>query len=308
MSRTPLTRLGLGIGWRPELALSIDRRNDLGFVELTAENIGGQDSGWGPGELPVPIQLLLERGVQAVVHGVSLSLGGADRPDRNRLRRLDNLARRVNAPFVSEHIAFVRGGEIETGHLIPVPRTYDSLEILVANVSEAQDHLSRPLVLENIAALFDWPDADMSEAEFLNELISRTGVGLLLDIENVYANARNLNYDATAFLDQLALHQIAYVHIAGGVERDGLYHDSHAHDIPDAVLQLLQQLCARVDVPGVMLERDDRFPDDLQFNAELDRIKAAIAAGDSRRLATGDSHHNSTSIGSLLLPESRELR
>jgi uncharacterized protein (UPF0276 family) len=274
---TALPHLGLGIGWRPELALPIDRRRGLGFVEILAEDLDPR------GPVPAPIERLRSRGVAVVPHGVSLSLGGAEPPDAARLSALSRLAERLGAPLVSEHVAFVRGGGRETGHLLPLPRTREALDVVVANVRAARAALPVPLALENVAALFEWPGAEMDEATFLAELLERADVLLLLDVENVYANARNHGHDALAFLDRLPLERIAYVHVAGGVERDGLYHDTHAHPVPAAVLDLLEEVCARAAVPGVMLERDDHFPSDAGLHAELDAIAAAAARGAARR-------------------------
>jgi uncharacterized protein (UPF0276 family) len=198
---------------------------------------------------------------------------------------LAKLAEKCQAPLVSEHIAFVRGGGRETGHLIPLPRTRAALDVLVANIRTAQAALPVPLALENIATLFEWPDAQMTEAAFLTEVLERTDSLLLLDIENVYANAHNHGYEAAEFLDQIPLQRIAYVHVAGGIERDGVYHDTHAHKVPRAVLDLLADLSAHSDLPGVMLERDDRFPSDADVNAELDAIAFAVKSGASQRVA-----------------------
>lgn len=271
------TNLGLGIGWRPEIALAIERRSDLGFVELVAENFDLA--------APVPraIERLRERNVALIVHGISLSLGGADPPDPKRLSNLAKLATKLEAPLVSEHIAFVRGGGREAGHLLPIPRSREALEVIVANIREAKKALPVPLALENIASLFEWPDAEMDEATFLTEILEQADVQLLLDIENVYANARNHGYDALTFLERIPLERIAYVHVAGGLEKAGLYHDTHAHRIPAGVLDLLCELCVRTRVPGVMLERDDRFARDEDLNAELDAIAAAMAQGAARR-------------------------
>jgi uncharacterized protein (UPF0276 family) len=266
MNRQRIEHLGLGIGWRPEIALTIDRRRDLGFVELLAEDFFDND------RLPLPIEQLRDRGVRIVPHGVSLSLGGAEPIDRGRLDALARLARRVDAPLVSEHIAFVRGGGIESGHLLPMPRTKEAIELVVANILEAKAALDVPLAVENIASLFEWPGAEMDEATFLAEVVERADVMLLLDIANVYANARNHGYDPHDLLDRIPLARIAYVHVAGGAERDGLYHDTHRHDLNRGVLDLLADLCARTAIPGVMLERDDNFPPDAQINAELDAI------------------------------------
>jgi hypothetical protein len=276
-----IAALGLGIGWRPELALAIARRRDLGFVEVLAEDLDAGDP------FPAPIEQLRARGVVVVPHGVTLSLGGAETPDCRRLRALARLAERLHAPLVSEHIAFVRGGGLETGHLLPLPRTREALDVLVANVRVAKAALPVPLALENVATLFEWPNPEMDEATFLTEVLERADVLLLLDIENVYANARNHGYDPVVCLERLPLERIAYAHIAGGIERSGLYHDTHAHPVPDAVLDLLEEVCARTDVPGVMLERDACFPSDVALNAELDGIAAAMARGAARLASRG---------------------
>lgn len=269
--------LGLGVGWRPELALVMHRRRDLGFAEVIAESLDPA------GPIPRPILQLVERGVAVIPHGIGLSLGGAEPPDPARLTHLARLAERLGSPLVSEHIAFVRAGGIESGHLLPVPRTREMLDILVANVRAAQAALPVPLALENIAALIEWPNAEMAEASFLAELLERADIRLLLDLENVYANARNHGGSTIEWLDRIPLERVAYVHVAGGYERDGLYHDTHADPVPEPVLELIEELYARFDVPGVLLERDARFPPDAELNAELDRIVLAMARGQARR-------------------------
>jgi hypothetical protein len=247
--------------------MTIEQRADLGFIEVLAEDF------WSERELPVAVEVLRDRGVTAIAHGISLSLGGADLPERDRLLAMARMARRLDAPLVSEHLAFVRARGIESGHLLPLPRTREALEIVVRNVRAAQAALPVPLALENIAALFEWPGAEMSEAEFLTEVLERTGALLLLDLANLHANARNHGLDPATFLAQIPLERLAYVHVAGGVTgADGLYHDTHAHPLPAPVLALLETLCERVTPPGVLIERDDRFPVDAAFNAELDAV------------------------------------
>jgi uncharacterized protein (UPF0276 family) len=269
--------LGLGIGWRPPLALAIERRRDLGFVEIIAESF---DLGRPP---PRPLEQLRRRGVAVIPHGIQLSLGGADPPDPKRLAALAHLAERLDAPLVSEHVAFVRADGVEIGHLMPVPRTRAALEVMVANVKAACAALPVPLALENVASLVQWPDPEMEEGDFLTELLDRTGALLLLDLENVYANACNHGFDARTVLGSFPLGRLAYIHVAGGLWRDGLYHDTHTQPVPEPVFDLLESLAARVHVPGVMLERDDDFPDETGLNAELDRLHAAVARGATRR-------------------------
>lgn len=270
--------LGLGIGWRPEIALFIERREDLGWVEVVAENVSR------PHAMPTAVRQLRERGVQVVPHGISLSLGGADPLDRPRVRALAQLARELDAPLVSEHIAFVRSGGVEAGHLLPVPRTREQLAVLVRNIRDAQAMLDVPLAVENIAALLEWPGAEMDESTFLGEIVDQTGVLLLVDLANVHANARNIGGDGSALLERLPLDHIAYVHVAGGEERDGIYHDTHASRTPPEVIGMVQTLSAIHEVPGFMLERDGDFPPDTDLHAELDAIALAIADGRQQRL------------------------
>jgi uncharacterized protein (UPF0276 family) len=271
--------LGLGIGWRPQIALAIDRDPNLTFVEITAENFASVAA------LPEHLHQLRARGLAVIPHGISLSLGGAEQIEPARVRHLAALAGALGSPLVSEHIAFVRAGGREAGHLLPISRTRASLGVLVENVRRAQDLLPVPLALENISALFEWPDREYDEADFLSELVERTGVFLLLDVANVYANHRNLGGDPEQFFSRIPLERIAYVHMGGGYENplDGVYHDTHAHAVPEGALGLLADLASRAEPPGVMLERDDDFPDERELGAELGRIRAALENGRERR-------------------------
>ncbi|WP_371676139.1 DUF692 domain-containing protein [Streptomyces sp. NBC_01276] len=269
----PMARLGVGIGWRPEIAEAVERLEHLDWVEVVAENVC-------PGHLPESLLRLRERGVRVVPHGVSLGLGGADRPDPAKLAALGERAVALGAPLVTEHIAFVRTSSpvLEAGHLLPVPRTRDALDVLCENVRIAQDALPVPLALENIAALFSWPGEELTEARFLTELVERTGVRLLVDVANLHTNRVNRGEDPSAVLDGIPLEALAYVHVAGGVERDGVWHDTHAHPVPPVVLDVLAALRERVDPPGVLLERDDDFPAEAELAAELVRIREVVTA------------------------------
>ncbi|MGA4797465.1 DUF692 domain-containing protein [Streptomyces lavendulocolor] len=271
-----MRELGTGIGWRPEIADAVEGLAGVDWVEVVAENVCA-------GHLPDSLLRLRERGVTVVPHGVSLGLGGADRPDEGRLAELAAKATALGAPLVTEHIAFVRAGgpltaspALEAGHLLPVPRTWDALDVLCENVRIAQEALPVPLALENIAALFTWPGEELSEGRFLAELVERTGVRLLIDVANLHTNHVNRGEDPAKALAELPVEAIAYVHVAGGVERDGVWHDSHAHPVPPAVLDILSDLASRAAPPGVLLERDDDFPPAEELAAELAAIRATV--------------------------------
>lgn len=270
--------LGVGVGWREEIAGFIAGLDDLRFVEVVAESID-------PRALPRPLAALRTRGVEVIPHGLRLSLGGAERPEGKRLDHLGRLAVAFGSPLISEHVAFVRAGGGETGHLMPVPRTQDALAVLIENIGIAQAALPVPLALEHVATFIEWPEAEMDEATFLSELLAATGALLLLDVSNLYANSHNHVYDPLAFLDRLPLERIAYVHVGGGVERDGIYHDTHTDPVVPGVLALVEDLCARTTPPGFLLERDDNFPPGSVLAGELAAIGAAVSAGVRRQTA-----------------------
>jgi uncharacterized protein (UPF0276 family) len=265
---SPSGGYGVGIGWRPEIAGYVADLPGLRFTEVIAESVHPHDP-------PPALTALRERGVTVIPHGVRLSLGGAEPVDPQRVAHLARCAEALGAPLVSDHIAFVRAGGLDVGHLTPVPRTRESLDVIADNVRRAQADLPVPIALEPIATLFEWPDPELTEGQFLTELLDRTGALLLLDIANVYANARNRGEEPTTLLDEVPLERVAYVHVAGGEEHDGLYHDTHTDPTPPAVLDLIRELCARHRPPAFILERDGRYPPAAELTAELDAIAAA---------------------------------
>ncbi|NMD56497.1 DUF692 family multinuclear iron-containing protein [Tsukamurella columbiensis] len=268
---------GVSAAWRPELAgmlLDGAREGAVAFTEIVAENVD-------PAGLPDELVELARLGVTVVPHGVTLGIAGADLPDPLRVQRLAELAVALNAPLVSEHVAFVRAGTVglddeagphddvlEAGHLMPAPRTAEALDVLVENVRAAQAALPVPLALENIAALFAWPEDGYDEPAYLRELVDRTGVRLVLDLANIYASCTARGADAAAELRRYPLEAVAYVHIAGGRFDGALYLDTHADPICPEVLDLLavwrdsQRSLGHVSaggeaLPGVLLERDE---------------------------------------------------
>jgi uncharacterized protein (UPF0276 family) len=268
--------LGLGVGWRPELALAISRHKSLGFTELIAEDFWAHP-------LPAAVESLRAKGMRLIPHGISLSPGGAEPPDSRRVRRLADLARACSAPLVSEHLCFVRAGGLESGHLLPLPRTGETLDIVVENLRAIRCGLPVPLAIENISAPFEWPHQELDEPAFLREVLLRADVLLLLDAANVHANAVNLGLDPVRFLDALPLERVAYCHIAGGIVRGSTYHDTHTRRTSAEALAVLEEVAARIEIPGVLLERDDDFPSEEELQAELADISSAVKRGGLRR-------------------------
>lgn len=256
----------LGIGWRPELALAISRRKDIKFVEIVTENY------WHLKELPEALKSLLESGLEIIPHCISLSPGSAEKPDPGRIKKAARFAELCGAKLMSDHVCFVRAAGLESGHLLPVPKSKESMKILIENVRRIKAEADIPFALENIASPCRWQDSDYDEAEFFAELLEETDSLMLLDLANLYANAVNHGFDPLNYLNKLPLHRLAYVHVAGGTVKGRVYHDTHAHPVKTGVYALLKYLSEISHVPKVMLERDDNFQTEEELNQELDRI------------------------------------
>ena len=254
-----------GLGWRPELAASIFANLDrIDVVEVIA------DDWFDAGKRDLHALRLLAAAVPVILHGTSLGLASSEPVDRRRLDRMARLVDAVRPLAWSEHLAFVRAGGIEIGHLAAPPRTHATIDGLQRNVLRAKSVIGSAPILENVATLIDPPLSDLPEGEFIRAAIRASETSLLLDLHNLHANATNFGYDADLFDDLL----IGYVHLAGGRRIGTRILDDHLHATPDPVFALLAELAARRDEPlTIVLERDGRYPPFAELLAELDRAR-----------------------------------
>jgi uncharacterized protein len=265
--REAARRPAVGLGFRAEFASHLVARPEVvDFVEVVAETCFTQ-------RVTRREACALAEMWPVVPHGVKLSLGSADGVDLDRARRLGALARQLRASVISEHVSFTRAGEVDIGHLTQLPRTREAIAVVANNVARVRRVLPDvPLLLENVAWSFRWPDDEMDEATFYHEIVEATGCELLLDLGNLYANAINEGLDPHAVLAGYPLDRVGMVHVAGGVREHGFYFDTHAHGIPEGVLALAREVVARRDVP-VLIERDANF-DFAEVAAELAWLRA----------------------------------
>jgi uncharacterized protein (UPF0276 family) len=215
------------------------------------------------------------------LHGVGLSLGGAERPDPAHLAALARLVDRFDPFLVSEHLAWCRIGDHCLPDLLPVPRTGEALACVTRNIAIVQEALGRQILIENPAHYMPL-DALWSEPEFLGEIVAQTGCGLLIDVNNVAVAAHNLGYHAGRYLASLPHDAIGEIHIAGHtpdpILGHGLLIDSHDAPVSDEVWDLLETLIGHAGPRPVLLERDGNVPPFADLMAERDRA-AAILSG-----------------------------
>jgi uncharacterized protein len=222
--------------------------------------------------------------IPLTAHGIGLSIGTDVPLDLDYLDKVAAIVERLQAPAYSEHLAFTRAPGRDLANLLPVPKTEAVAESIIAKVRTVQSRVPVPFLLENISYLFEWPDSDLSDAEFLNLICRETGAGLLLDVENLFLNAHNHGFDPYTFLDALPADLVKEVHVAGGMTvcKDFLQRpflaDSHSHPVPDGTLDLLDQVLARHTPETIVLERVDRLHAVGEILDDVARIRSRIAA------------------------------
>lgn len=198
------------------------------------------------------------------IHGVGLSLGSASGIDRAHLRRLKDVCDRFAPAMVSEHLAWCVGDGIYLNDLLPVPHDEEALRIVAENIEITQDALKRPILIENLSAYVGFANSTMDEPEFLSALVSRTGCGLLLDINNVYVSAHNLGFDAETYIAKLPGAAIGEMHLAGHAENatpDGpVLLDNHGSCIASKVWALYASALRRFGRKPTLIEWDSDLP------------------------------------------------
>jgi uncharacterized protein (UPF0276 family) len=242
-------------------------RDRLQALELTAEEFLAQ-----PERHAQELDRLCET-FPLLLHGIELSLGSDEELDTEYLDGFAALAQRIRAPWVSEHLAFVRSGKYEIGHLTPLPPTREAAQVVARNVRQLQSVLDVPILLENITSLVDLP-GEMTEWAFLRAILEATGAGLLLDVTNLYTNAINRGVDPWQELAQVPMEYAVELHLAGGIYAQDYLVDSHSAPIAEPVWELTAHILRHADIKAVLIERDMNFPPFGELLAEVERARA----------------------------------
>jgi hypothetical protein len=218
-----------------------------------------------------------------VAHSIGLSLGSAIFADDDYVEQLADCHRRYRFLWHSDHLSFAQvksasGHEQHAGMAVPLPFDFDVLELVTGRIRALSPRIPSPFLVENAVAYLTFSDQDMTEPKFLNALVRDSGCALLLDLHNLYTNARNHKFDASAFLRELDLDAVVEVHVAGGTEVAGMYTDSHSGPCPEPVWSLLEEIMPRTpNLKGVTFEfHESYFPvfGAAGVRAQLDRARA----------------------------------
>lgn len=264
--------INVGLGLRRDIAEEILENRILNpdFLEFAPENWMGMGGAW---------KRVMDRAVERypiTCHGLSLSLGSVEELDWKFISELKVFLDENRVGIFSEHLSYTKSRNAHLYDLLPIPFRQDAIDHVVDRIRRVQDALKRPLAIENVS-YYTPVAAEMSEIEFVNEIVEHSGCDLLLDVNNVYVNAFNHNYNAKEFIEHLPLERVAYIHMAGHeqVEPD-LIIDTHGQPIIDPVYELFEWTIQKMDPVPVLLERDYHFEDLEQIQGELTRIKSIL--------------------------------
>lgn len=259
----------VGLGYRRDMAdYFIDGSISPAFIELAPENwmqMGGQ---WKR-----TLDEVAEK-YPITCHGLSLSIGSPDDLDFDFLKNLKAFLDRYNVRIYSEHLSYSKCDNAHLYDLLPIPFRKDAVKHIVERINIVQNILERPLVLENVS-YYTPVAAEMTESDFISEIVTSSGCQLLLDVNNVYVNAFNHQYHADDFIDALPLDRVAYIHMAGHEKvSDHVIIDTHGEAIIDPVYELFDRTIAKLPAVPVLLERDFNIPSSEELKGELNRLES----------------------------------
>lgn len=262
--------LSVGVGLRSNHHHDIlTMHKQLAWIEVHSENF------FGGGESVSLLKEVREH-LPVSLHGVGLSLGSATGVDRYHLTRLKQLSDNIQPYQISDHVAWNMNQGIHHNDLLPLPYTEESLAVICRNIDHVQDVLQRPILVENPSTYLQYGHSTIPETTFLEEIVQRTGCGLLLDINNVYVNSQNHQFDPYDYVRHISPEHIHEIHLAGHTKREdiSLLIDTHEGTVCDAVMDLYGFTIQTCGMRPTLIEWDTHTPPLSTLVHEAKRIEA----------------------------------
>ena len=287
--------LGMGVGLRtkhyphvlehgPRGELSVD------WFEAISENT------MVPGGRPPRILDKVRAHFPVVLHGVSMNIGSTDPLDEAYLDRLDTLIRRVDPPWVSDHLCWT-GVDGRTLHdLLPLPFTEETVRHVSGRILHVQERLGRRIAIENVSSYVTFTQDEMPEWDFVAEIARRADCGILLDVNNIFVSAHNHGYAPEAYLEGIPVDRVFQFHMAGHSEQGDLFIDTHDHPVKEEVWTLFEKALERFGAVSTLIEWDDHIPPFEELEAHAARAREIIekVTGEVRNepRPTGDARNH----------------
>ncbi len=262
------TEYGVGIGLRvPHYRHILEKKPVVDWFEIISENYmidGGR---------PLSVLDSILDQYRVVQHGVSMYFGSAEPLSREHLRRLKTLVRRTGTPWLSDHLCWGSVDGTYTHDLLPMPYTFEAARVTAEKIRQAQDFLEVPIAVENVSSYAEFHVSEMTEWEFLNEVVERADCGILLDVNNIYVSSQNHNFDPKIYVDHVPADRVAQIHIAGHSKFEKYILDTHDHPVLDPVWGLYARAIERCGPTATLLEWDDSIPSFDEVHAEALKAK-----------------------------------
>jgi uncharacterized protein (UPF0276 family) len=217
-----------------------------------------------------PLQVLdqiLDR-YRVVQHGVSMYFGSAQPLNREHLKRLKILTRRTKTPWLSDHLCWGSVDGRYTHDLLPMPYTFEAVKTTASRIREVQDYLEIPIAVENVSSYAEFHQSEMTEWEFLNEVVEAADCGILLDVNNIYVSSQNHGFDPLDYVNSVPAERVAQIHVAGHSKFEKYTLDTHDHPVLDPVWRLYARAIERVGHTATLLEWDDNIPSFDEVHSE----------------------------------------
>jgi uncharacterized protein (UPF0276 family) len=274
------TDYGIGIGLRvPHYDHILSEKPTVDWFEIISENFmvdGGR-----------PLKVLdqiLER-YRVVQHGVSTYFGSAQPLDREHLKKLKRLVKRTKTPWLSDHLCWGSVDGRFTHDLLPMPYTFAAAKVTARKIREASDFLEVPIAVENVSSYAEFHVSEMTEWEFLNEVVEQADCGILLDVNNIYVSSRNHNFNPFDYLNGVPAERVAQFHIAGHTKYQKYILDTHDHPVIDPVWKLYEHAIRRSGKTATLLEWDARIPSFEEVHTEALKANRFIENLESKPIA-----------------------
>ena len=266
------TDYGVGIGLRiPHYDHILAKKPTVDWFEVISENYlvdGGR---------PLAVLDKILEQYRVVQHGVSLYFGSADKPNRSQLRRLKNLVKRTNTPWLSDHLCWGSVDGSYSHDLLPMPYTFAAAKRTAEKIKYVRDFLEIPICVENVSSYTEFHVSEMTEWEFLSEVVERADCGILLDVNNIYVSSKNHRFNPYDYINQVPRERVAQMHIAGHTKFEKYILDTHDHAPIDPVWKLYAHATKLCGVTATLLEWDDKIPSFDEVHDEALKSKQYIA-------------------------------
>lgn len=263
--------LGFGLGLRTDHYQTIieEKPKHIDWFEIISENFMVE------GGKPLDNLDRIRTDYPMVMHGVSMSIAGNHAIDYDYLNKLKTLINRVQPAWVSDHLAWTRGNAHNLHDLLPVPYTEEMLSHVVERLKRVQDYLGRKILLENPSTYVSFSESHMTEYEFLNEMCSRSGCLLLLDINNIFVSCENHGWDSNEYIDNIEPQYVWQHHLAGHTYSHSgkIIIDTHDMPVRDEVWDLYVYAVKHLGQVSTMIERDDNIPELSELIDELEQAR-----------------------------------